>query len=412
MLFVRLLGFLRGYITVEIIGRSPQRLINICVARGIFLWNIRCVGEGRVQGCMSINAFKNMPSATRKSACRVRVVSRHGLPFLIHRHRRRYVFASGIIALIIICHILSLFVWKIEVTGSEEIDRAVLMDTLSKNGLKVGTLASSVDNNAIRRGVMRDMEELSWVSVMVNGSGAEVEVRKRVPKPDIIEKGKAYNLVASRNGVITSLNISQGVTYVDVGNVVYKGQILVSGVIETTQAGILTVPSFGTVTATTWYEETTPVPDKQEIRTRTGDTKSKHTLEIFGWNIPLFLSDKISFENFDRVSRVNKLWRNSKIDLPFSFHYDKFYDIEINYKKLPLKEGIKIAKNNLKDKITSELGPEAIVNNITYEQWVDQKGKLNLTAVYECSENIGQKKEALYEPYGEDYGSGEDGGDN
>lgn len=411
MLLVRLLSFLRGYVTVEITGRYPERLINICAARGIFLWNI-CRRESGVTACMSIKGFKKLPSVAKKASCRIRIIKRSGFPFILHRHRKRYVFAAGIAVLLITCHIMSLFIWKIEIIGADDIDRTALMESLARHGLSTGVLASSVDNEQIKRGVMMDMEELSWIGVDINGSGARVEVRKRTPKPDIEDKDKACSLVASRNGVITGLNISQGVTYVSLGNVVYEGQLLVSGIIESTQAGIRTVAAAGEVTATTWYEKTGVIPDKKEVRTRTGKTKSKHTLEIFGLNIPLFFSDKVSFDEFDRESRVNKLWENDKFSLPFAFHYDKFYDVEISYEKITPQQGEELIKEQLCSEIEKELSPSAQVKNISTSKGSDAEGRPTLTVVYECSENIAQEKEALYEPIGENTGSGENGGDN
>jgi len=412
MLFVRILAFLRGYITVKIRGQYPERLINICAARGIFLWDISRNEDGSVTAQMSINGFKRMPAIAKKSACRVHLVSRQGLPFILHRHRKRYVFATGVLLFILTCYILSLFVWKIEITGDESIDRTALMESLSRHGLHVGAFAGSVDNYKIKRGVMTDMAEVSWVGIVVNGSGAEVEVRRRVPKPEITDENRVCNLVASQNGVITALNISNGVKYVDIGNVVYKGQLLVSGVIETNASGIMTVPASGVVTATTWHEKTGVIPDKKEVRSRTGKEKSKHMLNVFGWKIPLFFSDKVEFENFDRESRVNKIWENDKFPLPFSFHYDKFYDVDISYEKLSRKEGIAALKEQLQKEVEKDLDPSAVVKEITWSEGTNSAGKPTLTVSYECSENIAMEKEALYEPLGEDNGSGEDGGDN
>ncbi len=412
MLFVRISSFLRGYIKVKISGQYPERLVNICAARGIFLWSISRSEEGALTASMSINGFKYMPTIAKKAGCRVRLLSRHGLPFVLHRHRKRYVFAAGVIAFLLICYMLSLFVWKIEITGDETISRTQLLNSLEKHGLYTGAFSGSIDNNKVKRGVMSDMPEVAWVGLVTNGSGARVEVRRRVPKPDITDEQRVCNLVASQNGVITALNITNGVKYVDVGNVVYKGQLLVSGVIETNASGIMTMPASGIITATTWYEKTGVLPETKEVRTRTGETKSKHMLKIFGWKIPLFFDDKVEFKSFDRESRVNKLYESEKFSLPFSFHYDKFYDVDISYEELSPEESRAILKKQLRKEVESAFGSSVVVKDIVWTEGVNAEGKSTLTVSYECSENIAEEKEALYEPFGKDYGSGEDGGDN
>ncbi len=408
----KILAFFRGYIKVEISGRYPERLINICAARGVFLWDISRGNNGVVTAYMSIKGFKHMPAIAKKASCRVHILNKYGMPFIIHRHRRRYMFVTGIAIFLIACYIFSLFVWKIEIVGDETINRADLMQSLSKHGLHIGSFANGVDNEKVKRGVMSDMSDVAWVGIIINGSGAQVEVRRRVPKPDIVDEGRVCNIVASHDGVITALNITNGVKYVDVGNVVYKGQILVSGVIETKASGIMTVPASGIITATTWHEKTGVIPEKKQVRFRTGKEKSKHIIKIFGWKIPLFVDDKVPFKHFDRESKVKKLLKIKNFSLPFSFHYDKFYDVDISYEELSLDEGKAILKEQLCKEVENELDPSAVVKKITWSEGVDANGKTTLTVSYECSENIAQEKEALYEPLGENPGSGEDGRDN
>ena len=69
MLFIRILNYLRGYLLLDISGRFPERFINICVRRGIRVWDVR--SQGGVFRCkMAASDFKNVRGISRVTGAR------------------------------------------------------------------------------------------------------------------------------------------------------------------------------------------------------------------------------------------------------------------------------------------------------------------------------------------------------
>ena len=56
--------------------------------------------------------------------------------------------------------------------------------------------------------------------------------------------------------------------------------------------------------------------------------KIKAYLRVFNVNINLFLDDKVPFEKFEKTV-LKAISPIAKLLLPFSFHYDKFYEVEV-----------------------------------------------------------------------------------
>ena len=85
----RLKYWLTGYLTVHIIGISPERFINLCSNRRIYIWNIFREDESYILNISAKN-YKELKPIVRKTKLIPRIKNKHGLPFLIHRYRRGF----------------------------------------------------------------------------------------------------------------------------------------------------------------------------------------------------------------------------------------------------------------------------------------------------------------------------------
>ena len=74
-----------------------------------------CKKETQIQADMSIKNFKKTHKVHKKSGCRLRIAKKHGLPFFLHKHRKRKALVFGIAVFFGIIFFLSRFVWIIEI---------------------------------------------------------------------------------------------------------------------------------------------------------------------------------------------------------------------------------------------------------------------------------------------------------
>lgn len=400
MFLLRFANLIRGYILISIEGFFLERFINICMNRNILLWDIKRLGTTKMIACISIAGFKKIATIAYKSRCRVKILKRAGLPFLFFKHRKRTAFAAGVFLFFFLIFVMSCFVWGVEISGLKNLDEKTVRQALIENGLKIGMPTGAVDVDAVRSRMMTAMPEVAWIGVNIVGSKAKVEIKERTQKPSIVEKDKLYNIKAKYDGVIIKIDVTEGQKLVKPGDVVTKGQLLVSGVIDSIVLGVRYVPSSAKIIAKTWHEASAEMLPFVEVENRTGNAKSKHILKVFGFNINFFLHDGIPYVKYDRISHVNQFAITPNLLLPFSFHYDKFYETEVIRQEVTPEQAYNNTVDKLYKQLDAELAQDAQVVNRLVSQKTDENGKTLVTATYECQESIVEMEETVYEPNG------------
>lgn len=401
MFLLKLANFLRGYLIICIDGCFSERFLNICANRGILMWDIKRRGDSRMTASISIPGFKKIAPVARKSHCRVSVEARRGLPFVLQKGKKRYAFLAGMLLFFCLIFVMSGFIWGIDIKGNEKLLSEDILAALEKNGLHTGAHIRGLDVKEIRNNMMLQIPEISWLGINIKGTTAHVEVRERAEKPEIVDETKAYNIIAGSNGVITEMNVLQGTALVKEGDVVYKGQILVSGAADSQVKGVRFVASSAEIRARTWHEKSMPVQTRRETKSRTGEYKSLNRFKIFGININLFLDGRIPYENYDKTGTEKQIMLGNLI-LPFSMQYDKFYEVEVYEENLDEEQAFEYTFNQLCDIIEKELEDDTEIIQSHYTEWTDEQGQRNLTVTYECIESIVTMEEILYEQNGED----------
>ena len=101
----RLNHYIKGYLKIQITGYGPERFLNLCGTKGIELWEINDTG-GIIYSCISLKNFWEIRPMARKARVKIRVVSRYGFPFFLHRNRKRKLFAAGLLCFFISLYIL------------------------------------------------------------------------------------------------------------------------------------------------------------------------------------------------------------------------------------------------------------------------------------------------------------------
>ena len=116
-----LLNYILGYVTIKVESYYIERFINICISKKIFLWNIKREKSSILYASISINDYKRLKGIAKKTKSLIKIEHKKGLPFLINRYKKRKIFLSLFIIVIIFLIITSNFIWNIEIKGNEKI---------------------------------------------------------------------------------------------------------------------------------------------------------------------------------------------------------------------------------------------------------------------------------------------------
>ena len=155
---------------------------------------------------------------------------------------------------------------------------------------------------------VKSSDKLAWAAVNIRGTTAVIEVREQLDPPKEDEPDGGYdgeNLIAACDGLITGTEIIAGKPAVSRGQSVKKGDLLVSGVIDSTRIGVRITRARGEVRAETVREITVTVPYRYERNVPDGREDEEISLIFFSKEIKLFSKSGGAEHDSDTVSERN-----------------------------------------------------------------------------------------------------------
>jgi similar to stage IV sporulation protein len=391
MLILRLWNYLKGYVIIVVEGYFLEKFINICSHRKLRLWNVKWLKNSKITMKISIDDFRLLRPITRRTKCRVHIISKKGLPFILHKYKNRKAFVIGSAIFVIIFFLISSFVWDVSVTGNEQVSTEAIVEKLNDNGIKQGALKYTLDLDEIVESMMLEISDLARISISLRGTRIFVEVSERRKPPDLIDKKVPCDIVALKDGVITSIVAKEGLETVKVGETVTKGQLLITGIIENSKiqdAPPLLVHSMGTVKARTWYEASSPVEQTVVKKQRTGLQKDRYSIVLFTKKYKLFHRE-IPYNNSEHIEIRKKLTIGKNFVLPIEWLVDQYFEYELRQCNIDVAQAEKNASESALKLAQQQVPKNAtIVKNDVYIIKAES-GPSKAVATVECVENIG-----------------------
>jgi len=384
-------NLLRGSARLEIRGQFPEQFINALAASGIEFWRFRKHKDGRAELNIPLKAAADIERIKRRTDCEVRLLKKSGLPHFLYGLRRRWALFAGMFLCIMAVTVLSLFVWEIEVSGNETVPDSEILSVLDELGVHIGTFGISIDQQDIRSRALAEIKELSWLTVNIKGTKAEVIVRERIPKPDIVDEDTPTVVIATKGGIISKMNVYRGLAAVNVGDTVAPGDILVGAELTSLNSGNSIVHAMADIYARTWYDFTYEMPLEYTSKNYTGDTDKKRAVILFGKRINLYLST--GFSN----GFCDKIIKNSQIVLPGGFHLpvkiitEVYEEYEAEKKTMDVSQAEQILKARMAQRLDELVGDGEKVS-VVYKTDVSG-GVIRVTINAECIEQIGKIQE-------------------
>ena len=175
-LFKILYLYIFGYIDIKVSGFFTERFVNLCFAKSVFLWKLNRISSVELGVRISIKDFKKIHKIARTSKCRVHIASKQGLPFLLHRYRRRKIFAITFMVVAILIFGLTRVIWNIEINCDGDVNTEQVLNILSECGIERGKLISQINTEkAINEICMKD-EKISWCGIRIKGTNVIVSL--------------------------------------------------------------------------------------------------------------------------------------------------------------------------------------------------------------------------------------------
>ncbi|MDD6208819.1 MAG: sporulation protein YqfD [Clostridiales bacterium] len=282
----RVIRWFRGYVRVQVKGRSPERFCNLCSNRGIIVWDFGIDENHQYHLCMYRSDFKKLLPVVKKSGTRPCIEKRIGFPFFLKCWSKRKVLVTGFLFFIAILLFLSRFIWNIDIEGNYTYTDEEMLKFLAKKGITTGCTIQSVNCAVMEEEIRKHYSDVGWVSMDINGTNLRVRiVETNMPVP-YEKQTKPCHLVASHSGTVESIVTRSGVPLVKKGAVVTAGAIVISGIEELygdfdVPAGKKGVAADGTVKIRTSYEYEAVIPLKINAKVYLDKETVQYGIKVF-----------------------------------------------------------------------------------------------------------------------------------
>lgn len=373
------LHFLFGFVRFTASGGFAERFINLCASMGIQLWTIRKRPYG-LDASTTIDGYRKIKKAARMSGMKVRIKKKSGLPFICNKYESHTGLFVGLVAVLLVLTVMSNHIWVVNVNGNSAVDDEKIADVFSDAGLKIGVRKNKFDASDINSDAVLSIGELSWASINIDGSVAEIEVREALRRPNVEKSYGTSNIVARKDGQIEIIEPYKGSAAIKNGQTVMQGGLLVSGVTQVRNGMSVFTDADGYVVARTTIN--VEVPIEKEIAVLKPKTKRVYSLFFLGREISLAHKREA-----DMVYRHKSWLYIHGVKMPFGIFYTQYTDFSEEKQAISKDYSESAAFNNFAIKSYHEtLHAQKIKQN------VQVKGN-SIVGEYSCFENIVKRVE-------------------
>ena len=394
-MFIKIIfSYILGFLKISVKGYYIERFINICKNNKITIWNLKRKDNIELNLNVRIKEFKEICKIAKKTGCKIKIKNKKGIPFLLHKYKKRKIFFILLILLVLIIGLSSCFVWNVEIKEENGYELENIREDIEKAGLKSGVFKGKINTKEIINKIRLERKDIAWMGIELKGTNAIVKLVKSDEKPDIINEDEYCNIISDKEGIITKISVQNGTANVKVGDTVKKGDILVNGWMEGKFTGIRYVHSLAEIEAKVWYTESIKIPYKITETGYTGNEEEKYSIKFNNFQIN-FTKKYSKFKIYDTIETENKIKLFSDFYLPISIVKTIYKEQEKIEKTYSVEEAKNIGIKQLEEKLDEKIeNKNNIVNkNInTYEQ---ADGVL-VYVTYEVLENIGTNEKIAF----------------
>ena len=383
-----IVNLLKGEVTGRVESGFPERVLNLCAEYGVVFWDLRWESPVAFTFTLTRRDWKRLRKLSKRLDCDMTAVSWKGTPFFVGRMRHRYALWAGLGLCALLLSYGSFFIWDFEVEGNETVSRQEILRALEKYGVGFGTYGYGVNSFELRNYLLLELPELSYIAVNVRGCRAYVQVRERVPAPEIISKRDIGNTVAAKDALVTAIQPWDGEKQVLPGTMVKEGQLLISGVVQNDYAGVRYLRGMGRVYGRTWYELRCQVPLTVWEKEYTGEERVQRALLVGKNRINLYFSSSIPGDTYDKITTKDKWTLPGNIPLPITMVTETLRGYTLKESSRSQEEAIRLADTILTARLRRSMEEgEVLSRELTCEVVGDT---LMVTLSAECQEQIGR----------------------
>lgn len=389
-------NYARGWVAVTVTGAFPERLLNLCAQRGVVFWAVEWLAEQELRLKVVRRHLSRLQELAPRAGCETRVERWVGIPDFLARFRRRYAFLLGLGMAVLWVSVVSSFILNVDIQGNQNVPDAVILAQLRRQGLRPGAFGPTLDSRSIARETLWGLDELEWVTINIYGTRAQVQVAEKVPTPQRLEQEGVSDICAAADGLVMSIDTVAGQGKVVPGDMVTRGQVLISGTVTMEgpeYSGLpphyLHVRADGQVWARTWRTLSATIPLQATGKAYTGRENSRWSLTVFERRINFYGKGSISWDSYDKIKETYPLTLPGGQILPIRLEREHLFQWEPETVTVDATAAQELLEQQIYQRLNGLVGEEGEVVCVTWSARID-RGQLTVTGTAECREQIGR----------------------
>ena len=290
---------------------------------------------------------------------------------------------SFIILFFIVLYVLSNMIFSVDIVTNDSKMRKTLLYELEKYGIKKYKFQKKYTEiqNIKNKILKNNRDKIEWIEIENIGTKYIIRFEPRV-KNNVETKKELRNIIASKDAIIKSMNISSGEILKDINTYVKKGDVIVSGYIDLNGNVKDAISSNGIVYGEVWYNVSVTYPYKYKEIKETGKKNSVIVIKLLNNNIELFNFNKFKTKNIQEKTIVrNKLF-------PIKLVLQSQKEVKIINENNTEKELIEKALNVSQKKIEDVLKEGEYVSNYKILNKTKNNDSITLNIFFTVIEDI------------------------
>ena len=234
------------------------------------------------------------------------------------------------------------------------------------------------------------------MAINLRGIRAQVLVRERILKPELVDETVLGDIVAEAPGIVTHLEAWSGDAAVEEGATVLPGDVLIRGSIQMdppmwseTPIRWMPVRAMGKVEGRTWRTLSAAIPLTAEVKDYTGEEENRWSVTIFGVRGDFLQNSGIPFDRYDKISRTWNLTLPGGTVLPFSLRRETCRSYETVALPIDPAAAQTMLEERLLEKLAGLLGDTGQEVSHSFSAR-NRDGLLVVTLTAECVEELGR----------------------
>ena len=313
-----------------------------------------------------------------------------GMPRFVKKFLANWFVGIAVLVALAINILFSEIIFDVRVQGNDTVPDYVITEALEKSGVSPGVFWNKLDLNKAEASTLLELPEISWININRRGSVAYVKVAESkngaASKPP---DTRISNIVADRDCIIREINVISGAAQVKPGDVVKRGDVLISGTVEG-EFGIELVHASGVVIGESTAQITQTVERRENVSLGVSTHLSEMRLNIFNLSINIFKNYRNSASECDIIEDNETLVVFSDRKLPFGV--TRIYERMETYGEVEYTDSrmIEIAHSRHSRALAAYLSGAELVKIKTDGNFTQSGYSVSSDIVYACE--VGEEK--------------------